>query len=115
MESGFKTDRRLCLNADKTKVVEASDASAAILFRAAGRQINAPDAAEFGLECIDGKVVLPGCPEKPKVEPKVEPKAAKKPEDKSRKRGGDKAHFGRKQVRDVISEIDDAVRPSDKD
>jgi len=83
MPSGFKSDRRLFLNGDKSRVVEAGDRSAGWLFASPGTQISEDSASAYGLECVDGKVILPHAPAKPK--------AAKKPEDKALKRGGDKA------------------------
>ena len=87
MPSGFKSDRRLCLTGDRSRVVEASDASAGWLFASPGRVIPSAAAEAYGLECRDGKVILP--------QARAEPKAAKKGEDKALKRGGDKAGSAR--------------------
>ena len=85
MASGFKSDRRLCLTRDKSRVVEASDKSAGWLFATPGSQITQVAASAYGLEYLDGKVVLP----------QGASKAAKKGEDKALKRGGDKATTAR--------------------
>lgn len=77
----FKCDRRLYLTRDKSRVVEEGDKTCGWLFATLGGQITAADAAAYGLEWRDGKIILPG----------REPKAAKKAEDKALKRGGDKA------------------------
>ena len=82
MPSGFKSDRRLFLNGDKSRVVEAADKGAAWLFVPVGRVFPEADAEAYGLECREGKVILPHAP--------AEPKAVKKLEDKALKRGGDK-------------------------
>ena len=87
MVSGFKSDRRLYLTRDKSRVVEAGDKGAGWLFATPGSQIAESDASAFGLECRDGKVILPQGP--------AVPKAAKKAEDKALKRGGDKAASAR--------------------
>ncbi len=84
MPSGFKSDRRLFLSGDKSRVVEAADKSAAWLFASKGSVIPSAEAEAYSLECRDGKVILPAAPA-------AEPKAAKKGEDKARQRGGDKA------------------------
>ncbi len=83
MPSGFKSDRRLYLTADKSRVVEEGDKGAGWLFATPGSQIDESDASLFLLEYRDGKVILPPGP--------AGPKAAKKGEDKALKRGGDKA------------------------
>ncbi len=82
MASGFKSDRRLYLSGDKSRVLEDGDKGAGWLFATPGSQIAESDASAYGLEYRDGKVILPY--------PPVEPKAAKKGEDKALKRGGDK-------------------------
>lgn len=82
MTSGLKSDRRLYLTADKSRVVE-EGCEGAWLFASAGCVIPYPEADAYGLECRDGKVILP--------QAAAEPKAVKKPEDKSLKRGGDKS------------------------
>ena len=87
MASGFKSDRRLCLTGDKSRVVEVSDESAGWLFASEGSVISVASALAYGLECREGKVILP--------KPPAEPKAAKKGEDKALKRGGDKAASAR--------------------
>ncbi len=86
MPSGFKSDRRLFLNGDKSRVVEAADKSAAWLFASVGCVIPEAEAEAYRLECREGKVILPS---------PAEPKAVKKVEDKALKRGGDKAASAR--------------------
>ena len=83
MASGFKSDRRLYLSMDKSLVLEEGDKGAGWLFSTPGRQIDESAASAYGLECIDGKVILP--------QGQAEHKAAKKAYDKARKRGGDKS------------------------
>ncbi|MEE8543246.1 MAG: hypothetical protein V3S94_05250 [Gammaproteobacteria bacterium] len=83
MASGFKSDRRLYLSRDKSRVLEEGEKEAGWLFATPGSQIVESTASAYGLECRDGKVILPKAP--------AEPKAAKRPEDKALKRGGDKA------------------------
>lgn len=63
-------DRRLCLTADRSEIVEESDPRASWLLVAAGRQIGAGDVARYGLVMVDGRVVAGG------------QKQAAKPEDK---------------------------------
>ncbi len=94
MPSGFKSDRRLFLNGDKSRVVEAADKGAAWLFASEGSVIPSAETEAYGLEYRDGKVILPHAP--------VEPKAAKKGEDKALKRGGDKAPSARPPVREKL-------------
>lgn len=84
----FKSDRRLYLSRDKSKVLEAGDTNAGYLFAAPGAEIAEADAKAYGLEHRDGKVILPRVEEPKRA---AEPKAAKKGEDKSLKRGGDKS------------------------
>lgn len=74
-------DRRLYLTADKARVVEEGDRSAAFLLAGAGGEIASLDADRLGLGVHAGRVVLPGT---------MEPKALEKPADKARKRGEDK-------------------------
>lgn len=80
----FQCDRRLFLNRDKSRVVEDGDKDAGFLFASRGGEISAPDAAAFGLEWVDGKIILPAATA-------AEAKAKKKPEDKAAKKGADKA------------------------
>lgn len=85
----FTADRRLFLTRDRKRVVEEGDKDAGFLLAAAGREISESDAEAYGLECRDGKVVLPQpTPSKPPEDPK---KSIEKSEDKSRKREGDKS------------------------
>jgi hypothetical protein len=46
----FKTDKRLYLNADKTKVVEEDDTDAAYLLAGAGDEVSDEDAKTYGLK-----------------------------------------------------------------
>ena len=87
MASGFKSDRRLYLARDKSRVLEEGDKGAGWLFATPGSQITEPAASAYGLEYRDGKVIL--------LQAGAEPKAAKKGEDKALKRGGDKATSAR--------------------
>ena len=87
MASGFKSDRRLYLSSDKSRVLEEADKGAGWLFATPGSQITEDAASAYGLEYRDGKVIL--------TQARAEPKAAKKGEDKALKRGGDKAASGR--------------------
>ena len=84
----FKSDRRLYLSRDKSKVLEVGDTDAGWLFVALGAEITEADAVAYGLDYREGKVILPRV-EEPKAV--AEPKQAKKGEDKSLKRGGDKS------------------------
>ncbi len=77
----FVADRRLYLDADKSKVLEEGDPAAAYLFCRPGRPISVEDQEAFGLSFKDGAIVLPGMPE-PKAAVPPEDKAADKPEDK---------------------------------
>lgn len=77
----FKSDRRLCLTADKSRVVEPGEKGAGFLFATPGSEITEADVQTYGLKYLDGKVVLP----------QGGSKAAKKGDDKALKRGGDKA------------------------
>ena len=83
MPSGFKSDRRLYLSPDKSRVIEEGDKGAGWLFATPGSQITESAASAYGLEYRDGKVILP--------HGQAEPKSAKKREDKVLKRGGDKS------------------------
>ena len=85
MASGFKSDRRLYLSRDKSRVLEEGDKGAGWLFATPGEKIAESAASAYRLEYLDGKVVLP----------QGESKAAKKGEDKALKRGGDKAASAR--------------------
>lgn len=53
-------DRRLYLTADKDEVVEADDARASFLFATPGYEIPAGDVERFGLQVVDGVVILAG-------------------------------------------------------
>lgn len=53
-------DRRLWLTADRSRVVEDGDPSAAFLLAAPGTEIPVDEAARLGLAEKDGKVVIPG-------------------------------------------------------
>lgn len=91
----FTADRRLCLSADKSKVVEEGDASAAFLFALPGQEVTEADVEAYGLRFEGGKVVLPTAKATPKSAEKAmdkqEDKAAKKAEDKSVPRSEDKS------------------------
>lgn len=89
----LKSDRRLYLTADLSRVVEAGDRSAAYLWATPGSEITDRDAAAFGLEHRDGKVVLPAprAAEQSRAVRDFDEKAAKKAEDKAAKKGEDKA------------------------
>lgn len=65
------SDRRLYLTADKAKVVEEGDLSAAFLLIGKGHVIPAAEVERYGLAERDGRVVLSGS--------KPEPKAAEEP------------------------------------
>ena len=90
MASNCKADRRLYLTRDKSRVVEQGDQDGAWLFATPGRDISEADAKEFGLEVLDGKIVLPGSappPSEPqKSRERTEDKALAKGEDKSAKK-----------------------------
>ena len=90
MASNCKSDRRLYLTQDKSRVVEQGDRDCAWLFATPGRDISRADAEAFGLEVLDGKIVLPGSeptpPETPKAREKTEDKSFAKGEDKSAKK-----------------------------
>ena len=73
--SAFVSDRRLCLTADRTRVVEENTAEAAYLLVAAGAPIAAVDAERFGLTMVDDRVVLVA-PEPPPAAPQVKRRAA---------------------------------------
>jgi hypothetical protein len=53
---GVIADRRLYLNADKSRIVEDGDPTAAFLLATPGTTIPAADVAALGLEVVDGKV-----------------------------------------------------------
>lgn len=56
---GFKTDRRLCVTADRSRVVEEQDPEAAFLLIKAGGMISAADVDRYGLtKADDGTVQL---------------------------------------------------------
>lgn len=87
-------DRRLYLTSDKSRVVEERDSSAAWLFAVPGDGISEADRAAYGLELIDGRIVLPGArasQRPPKAAAPVEPKAMKFHEDKAAEKAEDKA------------------------
>ncbi len=80
----FKSDRRLCLTRDKSRVVEADDKRSGFIFATPGSEITDAEVSAYGLTYLDGKVVLPQAE-----------KALKKGEDKALKRGGDKTASAR--------------------
>ena len=55
----FKSDRRLCLTRDKSRVVEADDSDAAFLFATPGSEIAESARTRYGLELVEEKIVLP--------------------------------------------------------
>lgn len=61
--SGIVADRRLYLTADKARVVEEGDASAAFLLAAPGTEITPEEVKRLGLSVKDELVVLPGAVE----------------------------------------------------
>lgn len=72
---GIIADRRLYLTADKARVVEDGDPSAAFLFATPGVVIPAAEATALGLEVVDGRVQHRSAKvaEPPKVEPDAKP------------------------------------------
>jgi len=57
---GVLADRRLCLTADKSEVVEPDDPRAAFLFATEGVEISAGDVERLGLGVAGGRIVLAG-------------------------------------------------------
>lgn len=74
--ASITADRRLYVTADKSKVVEEGDPTAAYLLAGEGTEIPIEEAERLKLTVKGGKVVIPGT-EKPKAEAK--PKAEDKP------------------------------------
>lgn len=56
---GPVSDRRLCLTKDKSRVVEETDPEAATLLVGAGCILPAADAEKYGLQLVDGTLVIP--------------------------------------------------------
>lgn len=78
--AAMRADRRLCLTADRTRVVEAGDAAAAFLFAPAGDVISSEDAARYQLTLdANGYIVLPGTGETPRRDAGSAKSAGKKP------------------------------------
>lgn len=78
-------DRRLCLTADRSQVVEQGDARAKWLLVGAGREIGEGAVKQYGLSVDDaGRVMYAGCPLVPVVKqaPTPENKMAAGVEDK---------------------------------
>jgi hypothetical protein len=78
----FKSDKRLYLNADKTKVVEEDAADAAYLFAGVGDEVSDEDAKQYGLKAPKRTEVteVKAEDEDDKAESKQEPQ----PENKAR-------------------------------
>lgn len=78
--AGIVADRRLWLNADRSKVVEDGAEDAAFLLAAPGDLITAEAVELFHLELKDGKVVAPGAPQvaEPEAEPPPAPKRGRR-------------------------------------
>ncbi len=55
----MKSDRKLYLTRDRSKVVEKGDVAGVTLLVAQGVAIDAATARKYGLTSVDGKVVLP--------------------------------------------------------
>lgn len=76
-------DRRLCLTADRSEVVEEGDMRAAWLFVGVGRVISPSDAERYGLKVRDGLVVLSGVEPEKKQAAQPANKMADEPENKA--------------------------------
>jgi hypothetical protein len=74
-------DRRLCLTADRSEVVEESDPRASWLLVGAGKTIGSGDVERYGLTEAEGRITWGAAPAT-KAAPKPEDKQAAKPEDK---------------------------------
>jgi hypothetical protein len=74
-------DRRLCLTADRSEVVEESDPRASWLLVGVGKTIGSGDVERYGLTEAEGRVTWGAAPAT-KAAPKAEDKQAARPEDK---------------------------------
>lgn len=83
-------DRRLCVTADRSRVVEEDDPTAAFLFAPAGGEVGAADVDRYQLVVEGGRVVLPGAEPAPAAPAGVAPPAtegAPKPAGKGKPKG----------------------------
>lgn len=85
----FKSEKRLYLNSDRSKVVEEDDADAAYLLVNAGGQVSDADAKQYDLKKADVKADAEEKAEEKPAENKAEEKAESKqvedpPENKAR-------------------------------
>ena len=80
------TDRRLCVTADRTTIVEEGNPAASWLLYPAGRKVGEGDIKRYGLKADEfGRVTYDGCPALPALEAESEhePKAKSKPKKKA--------------------------------
>jgi hypothetical protein len=75
----FRTDRRLYLNADRSKVVEENDPEAAYLYLGKGHQVSDADAEKYGLKPPKRTEVTEVKPEAKQIESPPENKAQASP------------------------------------